>query len=276
VKFIGAGKAQSIHRLQLSAADFILIATPDDKIPETVALLKQNFLAPSQNKIRQRLVSSPNKNCLMKPSPQSFKGAVVLHTSGALSSEVLQPLAEIGFAVGSCHPLQTFASAARAVAITHKAYFCLEGEAKALRSARRFVQAIGANHFAIRTEMKSLYHAAAVMSSGGVVALLSANLELLGRCGLSAGKARKVLLPLVEATVANIGAVGAAQALTGPIGRGDVRTVEKNLQAIAAVDGQTLELYRLLAANSLRLVENSYTDKTALKQIKKLLKTNRK
>src|SRR5437764_1481193 len=82
--------------------------------------------------------------------------------------------------------------------------------------ARRFVKAIGARYFEIPTEQKSLYHAAAVMASGGVTALVSASLEMLAHCGLPEKEARRVLLPLVEGTLKNIGAVGAAKALTGP------------------------------------------------------------
>jgi predicted short-subunit dehydrogenase-like oxidoreductase (DUF2520 family) len=251
VKFIGAGRPQSLHHPPLSAADLILISTPDDNIEEAVRLLIERF-AKAQGRGRTRR-------------------AVVLHTSGALSSEVLAPLAEMGFALGSMHPLQTFASAASAVAMIQQAYFCIEGERRALQVARSFVKAIGAHSFAIKTEAKSLYHAAAVLSSGGLTALLSVSMELLEGCGLKRDEARKVLLPLVEGTVANIRKLGAPGALTGPVRRGDAGTVRKNLQAIAAVDPRALELYRLLAARSLELVKDSYADQAKLGKIRRLL-----
>jgi predicted short-subunit dehydrogenase-like oxidoreductase (DUF2520 family) len=55
--------------------------------------------------------------------------------------------------------------------------------------------------------------------------------------------------------VANVGKVGARRALTGPVRRGDSGTVRRNLEALAVNNRQWLALYRLLAAQGLRLVE---------------------
>jgi predicted short-subunit dehydrogenase-like oxidoreductase (DUF2520 family) len=244
VQFIGAGRPQPVSDIALSPTDLILIATPDDKIEDAVRQIQSNVIT----------------------------NTVVLHTSGALSSEILNPLKGKKVHVGSCHPLQSFTSSERNLALIRKTYFCIEGDAQALRLARRLVKSIGAHSFAIKTEMKGLYHAAAVLSSGGVTTLLSMALELLGHCGLKEAEARKVLLPLVEGTLANIQAVGAKQALTGPVRRGDVGTVRKNLRALQSIDKPALEIYRLLALRSLSLAEGAGTDKKLLAQINRLLK----
>ena len=99
--------------------------------------------------------------------------------------------------------------------------------------------------------MKELYHAAAVMASGGVVSLLSISLEMLARCGLDEHKSRRVLLPLVEATVANVRSIGPVRALTGPVRRGDTKTIERNKRALAEIDSRWLQIYQLLTENSL-------------------------
>jgi predicted short-subunit dehydrogenase-like oxidoreductase (DUF2520 family) len=244
VQFIGAGTPQSIFKLSLSPTDLVLIATPDDKIEDAVRQIQSSAIT----------------------------NTIVLHTSGALSSEVLNRLKEKNIHVGSCHPLQSFTSPDHSLALIRKTYFCIEGDAKARRVARRFVKLIGAHAFEIKTEMKNLYHAAAVLSSGGVTTLLSMALELLVHCGLKEPEARKVLLPLVEGTLANIQTVGAAQALTGPIRRGDAGTVERNMRALNLVDKPALEIYRLLGQRSLRLVEQTRTDRQLLAQINTLLK----
>jgi predicted short-subunit dehydrogenase-like oxidoreductase (DUF2520 family) len=228
-RFIGAGLPQAAAGSRPRPANVIFIATPDDRIGEAIQLIADN---------RQRIGR-----------------AVVLHASGAASSDALAALRGLGFAVGSCHPLQTFESRQRAAAVIRQSYFCVEGDAKAARAARAFVRRIGAKSFEIPTAMKPLYHAAAVMASGGVVALLSVSLDVLQRCGLSEAQARRVLLPLTKATVANVEAVGPRRALTGPVRRGDVGTVRRNLAALAASDAQGLALYRLLAAHSLSLVQ---------------------
>ncbi|HWP41771.1 MAG TPA: DUF2520 domain-containing protein, partial [Blastocatellia bacterium] len=176
-----------------------------------------------------------------------------LHTSGSLSSEVLRPLGAYRMSAGSCHPLQSFESPARAVALIKQSYFCIEGERRAAGAARRLVRSLGARYFEIPTEMKGLYHAAAVLASGGVVSLVSISLELFARCGLSPGESRRVLLPLIEGTVANVRAVGPARALTGPVRRSDTRTIQRNIDALAATDSRWLQIYMLLTERAIQL-----------------------
>jgi len=246
VKFIGAGTAQSVSRAQLSPADVIMISTPDDAVEEAV-----------------KLIAEQNAN---------IKGTSVFHTSGAKSSSVLDALSQTGMSAASCHPLQTFQSAARAVTLISKTWFCIEGEPRATRAARRLVRDIGARYFEIDTAMKSLYHAAAVMASGGVTALLSISLEMLERTGLSKSQAKKALLPLTEATVANVRDVGPALALTGPVRRGDMGTVDLNMKATGDLDSQWLEIYRLLALRSLALANQAGADEQAIARLHSLLK----
>jgi predicted short-subunit dehydrogenase-like oxidoreductase (DUF2520 family) len=119
--------------------------------------------------------------------------------------------------------------------------------------------------------MKGLYHAAAVMASGGVTALVSISVEILSRCGLTEREAVNVLLPLVEGTIANVRTVGAARALTGPVRRGDAGTVRRNIDALKETDRDWIEAYRLLARRSLVLAERAGTDKQALKKLHSLL-----
>ena len=147
--------------------------------------------------------------------------------------------------------LDGVAAAARSLALVRQSYFCIEGSPRAARAARLLVRRLGARHFEIKTEMKELYHAAAVMASGGVVSLLSICLEALTLCGLDEHRSRKVLMPLVEATVANVRAIGPARALTGPVRRGDAKTIERNKRALAKIDSRWLQIYMLLTENSL-------------------------
>lgn len=250
VRFIGAGNPHTAARVNLSPADLILIATPDDKISEAVQLITNNS--------------------------SSVSRAVALHTSGAIASDALDQLAAHGLATGSCHPLQTFESPARALELAGRSYFCIEGNPRATRVARRLVRRIGARYFEIPTEMKGLYHAAAVMASGGVVALLSISLELLELCGLSDAESKKVLMPLVEGTVANVRAIGPARALTGPVRRGDAGTVRRNMKAIADVSSDWLEVYRQLAARSLTLARRAKIDDKSLDEVMKTISGSQK
>ncbi len=245
VSFISAGNPQSARRAQLSPSDIILIATPDDHIKDAVKLIEA--------------------------SAKNFRRAVVLHVSGAVSSEILSPLVRLGFHTGSCHPLQTFESPQSAVAKIQSSYFCIEGSPRAALAARRLVEQIGASYFEIATAMKSLYHAAAVMASGGVTALVSISIEMLSRCGLSDDEAARVLLPLVEGTIANVRAVGPARALTGPVRRGDAGTVERNMKALNETEQDWVDAYRLLSRRSITLAERAGADEQALKKLRRIL-----
>ena len=244
-QFIGAGDPLAAAHAQLSRADIILISTPDDRINDAVEIIRSN-------------------------ASRTGRG-VVLHTSGAMSSDALAPLIEHGMSTGSCHPLQTFSSPERALALVSQCYFCIEGERRAVTAARRFARKIGARHFEIATEMKGLYHAAAVMASGGIVALLSMSLEMLSRCGLSEAESRRILLPLVEGAVANAREEGPARAITGPVRRGDAGTVAKNMQSIASIDADWAEVYRLLAERSMTLAESAGADEALLAEVRRIL-----
>ena len=239
------GQSATAARVRLSPADLILIATPDDKISEAVELVMNNT--------------------------SSIGRAVALHTSGAIASDVLDRLTERGLATGSCHPLQTFESPTRALELAGRSYFCIEGEPRAVRAARRLVRRIGARYFEIPTEMKSLYHAAAVMASGGVVALLSISLELLERCGLSGLESKKVLMPLSRRNGRKRARGRPCARATGPVRRGDAGTVRRNMKSIADVSSDWLEVYRQLAARSLTLAERAKIDDKSLDEVRKAL-----
>jgi predicted short-subunit dehydrogenase-like oxidoreductase (DUF2520 family) len=245
VGFIGAGVPQSLAKAKFSSADLLLIATPDARIGEAALAICHSYEDPDTDRGSVRKPPSAKASRTARP--------VVLHSSGALSSNVLEPLRRRGFSTGSCHPLQTFEDPARAIRLISKSFFCIEGDRRAVRTGRKLVSDIGARSFQVPTEMKSLYHASAVLASGGVVALLSICLEALAQCGLPPGQAMAILIPLVEGTVANVRELGPARALTGPVRRGDISTIRMNLEALARADGQWAELYRNLAQRSVRI-----------------------
>jgi predicted short-subunit dehydrogenase-like oxidoreductase (DUF2520 family) len=232
---------------RLPASELILIATPDDvigKVARTIALSQK----------------------------QNGQGRTVLHTSGALSSEVLSALAGAGFQVGSLHPLVSISDPQTGAENLRTAFFCLEGDRSAVRLADALVRDLGGRSFSIAAADKALYHAAAVTASGHVVALIDIALEMLGRCGLSRSRARQVLLPLVKSTVDNLSANDPARALTGTFARGDVATVQRHL---AAINEQhltaALAAYTLLGRRSLSLAGKNKADESALNQIAGLL-----
>jgi predicted short-subunit dehydrogenase-like oxidoreductase (DUF2520 family) len=119
---------------------------------------------------------------------------------------------------------------------------------------KAIVRDLGGHSFSIRSEDKPLYHAAAVMVSGNLVALFDVGLEMLMHCGLSRKQARDVLTPLIASTVRSLRTKDPAQALTGTFSRGDVETVKRHLAALKSAElSEALELYRLLGQRSLKV-----------------------
>lgn len=175
--------------------------------------------------------------------------ATAFHTSGALSSDVLAPLRKRGWHTGSIHPL---------ISVSHTGvpldggYWSVEGDKSAVRLGKAIVRDLGGKSFSIRSEDKPLYHAAAVMVSGNVVALFDVALEMLAECGLERTTARNILLPLIASTVRNLETKDTAESLTGTFSRGDLETVKRHLAALER-NPAALELYRLLGKRSLKL-----------------------
>ena len=223
------GDVQALAVKQLDSlrpADVFLITTPDDQIAEVAAQLARLEFA--------------------KRKPAA------LHTSGALSAKALAPLRERGWHTGSIHPLISVTDAPKDV---EGAFWSVEGDKAALRIGKAIVRDLGGKSFSIRSEDKPLYHAAAVMSAGNVVALFDVAIEMLVQCGLKRSEAQRILLPLIASTVRNLETKEPADALTGTFARGDVETVKLHLAALKD-NKVALELYRLLGQRSLELTKN--------------------
>lgn len=208
----------------LRPADVYLITTPDDQIARVAAQLAR---------------------------VETKRQPAALHTSGALSAEVLAPLRKKGWRTGSIHPLVSVSGSDSAL---DGAFWSVEGDKAALRLAKTIVRDLGGKSFSIRSEDKPLYHAAAVMSAGNVVALFDVALEMLVDCGLSRKMARSILQPLITSTVESLETKDPAEALTGTFSRGDLETVKRHLRALKnAKLPEALELYRVLGKRSLKL-----------------------
>jgi len=177
--------------------------------------------------------------------------ATALHTSGALSSDVLAPLRKKGWKTGSIHPLLSVSNPGDPIV---GAFWSVEGDEAAVRIGKAIVRDLGGRSFFIRSEDKPLYHAAAVMVSGNVTALFDVALEMLSECGITRTTARNILLPLIASTVRNLETKDPAQALTGTFSRGDLETVKRHLAALKR-NPDALELYRLLGKRSLKLTK---------------------
>jgi predicted short-subunit dehydrogenase-like oxidoreductase (DUF2520 family) len=114
---------------------------------------------------------------------------------------------------------------------------------------------VGARPFRLADQARPLYHAGAVLASNAVVALLGLAEEVLREAGIEEPVQR--FLPLTRASVENTGELGPADALTGPVVRGDAATVERNLAALAAQAHGAVAPYVALSRAAADLAERS-------------------
>ncbi|MET3130147.1 putative short-subunit dehydrogenase-like oxidoreductase (DUF2520 family) [Oxalobacteraceae bacterium GrIS 1.11] len=216
--FIGAGSAVAGYA-QLRRADVVMLAVGDDQI------------APA---------------CAALACAGQLDGVVVFHCSGALAASHLHSAGAVGALLASVHPIRSFADPA-AVARDFAGTFCgVEGDAAALEVLLPALLALGARPVPIDAAAKTLYHAAAVFASNYLVTVLDAALRAYQAAGIPEPVARQLVQPLVDETVANVFRLGAAQALSGPIARGDSATVETQRRALQEWDGASGALYQAL------------------------------
>jgi predicted short-subunit dehydrogenase-like oxidoreductase (DUF2520 family) len=170
--------------------------------------------------------------------------------------------------MGSMHPLVSVSDPLAGADSLQGAFYCVEGDAAAVRQARAIVRDLKGQSFSIDTEEKALYHAAAVMASGHVVALFDIALDMLVHCGLTPRRARAVLIPLLRSTLENLNAHEPARALTGTFARADVATVRRHLRALHEQGSHdALAAYKLLGLRSLQLAKKSGRAATLVKEI---------
>jgi len=201
-------------------------------------------------------------------------GQMVVHTSGAATISALAAAKQAGALVGSFHPLQTFADADQALASLPGTTFVLEGEGQVLESLKKVAEDIGGRYLTIRSEDKTLYHAAAVMTSNYTVTLMHMAVDMWRAFGVEPPVALQALLPLLRGTVRNIEVVGLPQCLTGPVARGDVTTVQAHLETLAKRAPELLPAYRELALQAIPVgMAKGTLDPSAAELLRRALRT---
>lgn len=177
---------------------------------------------------------------------QSLESKVFFHLSGALTSEVLRSLEDLGAFVGSFHPIQTFADRDNSWQKLYKCFFGFEGCSEAAKYAQTIVDRLNGTMILIKREQKTLYHAAACIISNYTVTLFHIMHQLLIKTGMDEEAAVNAFLPLLKNTVDNIERLGYIDALTGPISRGDHKVVGKHIEVLSNEVPGIEEVYKIL------------------------------
>lgn len=167
------------------------------------------------------------------------EAVVVAHCAGSLGLDVLDPAPRRA----SIHPLVSLADPVRGAEALRGAWFAVSGDPR----VGEVVDALGGRSIHVDERDRVRYHAAAVIASNHVVALMG-QVERLAR---DLGVPPEAFVDLVRGAVDNVAALGAADALTGPVARGDWATVQRHLDELPAEERPA---YAALADAAARLV----------------------
>jgi len=227
VRSIGSGRGSGQISANVFSAPFLLITVPDSAIAGVV-------------------------DCLASFGRESLQRKTVLHTSGALSSDILAPLRSLGAAVGSIHPLQAFSGVG--IPSLDGRLFVIEGDRGAIRGARAITRALGGHPVQLSASNKSLYHAAAVISAGQVLALEESAIRIFISLGMKRREALKALLPLTRQVLENLERLGPRAAWTGPLARGDYSVIALHEDALQPLPVEYLDAYRAVNRLAVRVL----------------------
>ncbi|MDR9366525.1 MAG: DUF2520 domain-containing protein [Balneolaceae bacterium] len=217
-------KRATLPEKEGEAGDFVFITTPDDLISKTARDLAGK--------------------------PIHWKEKVIIHCSGNLTSDELTSLSEEGAKIVSMHPIQSFKKGDgrdrfRDITIS------LQGDKAGKELLKPIIGEMGANALMLNKKQKRYLHIAAVMASNYLVALMFSVENLLTDVDLEEGF--ESLQPLVHQTVTNIFEKGPADALTGPISRGDTASVQKHLKELKGAEQEVL--YKIMGLEAAKIAE---------------------
>ncbi|MDG1311152.1 MAG: DUF2520 domain-containing protein [Porticoccaceae bacterium] len=245
VDFIGAGTLGSFANL--AHADIWLIATPDDDIEAAGEALWQSGVLRA--------------------------GDTVFHCSGSLSASILN-YEGAAIYTASIHPIHSFSNPSQSLKSFPGSHCAMEGQPEAMEVLSPLFTAIGALPFAIDADRKVLYHAATVTACNYLVSLLETSQQMLTAAGVDSAEANP-LEPLIRQTMDNFFRTDARSALTGPIARGDHKTVTSHLIALETGTDTDLwqQVYRTLGNATVNIAaQRGQASTENLERISRLLK----
>lgn len=258
VGFIGAGKVGNTLGKYFEQNNIELTGYYDTDI--NVALEAADFtrsgmytslseLVKSSDMIFITTTDSTIENVWGDVKELSIENKIFCHCSGALSSDIFKGIEEKGAFGYSIHPLFSCSSKTSSYKNLYDALITIEGSKERLSEVEELFKGLGNKTKIIDSSQKIKYHAAAVFASNQTIALAGQAADILEQCGFTRYEAIKSILFLMGHAIENIEIQGLAEALTGPVERNDIVTVQKHLQVLSE------EEKRIYISLSRKLVE---------------------
>ncbi len=285
IGFIGAGKVASAFSLYLIeknlSVDYVYSRSRDSALNmskltrcgycETLRSLVDAsnliFITTSDNEI-SNVANKISGEFTEDINSYPLKDKTFVHMSGALTSQELASLKLLGASTYSLHPLQSFAERDKALNELGKTVFSLEGDLEN-DIIKKLIEQMGNKLINLSAEAKIKYHIAACISSNYLVTLLNSSVELFKEIGIERDLAIEALNPLMSGAYSNFLSLSSVDALTGPIKRGDYKTVENHIRELS--DSKFSKLYRVMGQYTLEIAKESGAASLNFHRIKEFL-----
>jgi predicted short-subunit dehydrogenase-like oxidoreductase (DUF2520 family) len=281
IGFIGAGKVGTALSAMLSGAGYPVIAVSSKNVDEARRLADRvpgclSFETAQEvvDNVEHVFITTPDDIIFDVVSGLRWRpDQYVVHCSGVSSTDILEPARELGAMVGSFHPCQAFPGIEQAIKNLPGSTFAIEAENPLLDILQDMASSIGCDWIVLKPGDKTLYHAAAVFVSNYYVALLQIAANLFQKFDIPTTRATKILMPLMQGNLSNMRNIGLPDCLTGPISRGDIKTIEKHISALKETDGPLLNIYAELGLQTIPIaLEKGTLDEQAGETLQRILK----
>ena len=183
----------------------------------------------------------------------SLEGVLAIHLSGIHPPSLLTPLKERGARIGAWHPLRSFAERGGTQDLEGCAVAVAAEDSSDRGRLFRLAELLGGQPFLLEDGERGHYHLAASLVAGGVLALLRLGVGALEQAGVPSKLARDGLVALGKGALDNASRLGESDALTGPVVRGDIRTLGIHDRAADALGSEERDLYEAILSCLLRL-----------------------
>lgn len=225
--FPGTPVVTRFHDLDPASYDALWIATSDAAIPGVARTLADER--------------------------EEWNKILVLHSSGATSPDALRALKNKGAIALALHPNGAFTGE---LPIPPGLVWSISSDdEEERRIILRLLAPLAPRLVVVDDRHRALYHAAASAASNYAVTLFGIAVDLYRRAGLSDAEARDVVAGFMAASAARGAALGAREALTGPVTRGDRDVVAGQIDAVRRFAPEYLESFLVLALQTAELFE---------------------
>ncbi len=205
--------ARAVERLDELEGDLIVLCVPDGQIQTVAAEL------------------------------QGRSSVQIVHTSGANGADLFVPYFKPE-QVGSFHPAFPFTTPTDEIVSLAGVSFAVEAEDVVLQQRLNvLVDSLNGRVLHINLGKKPLYHAALALVSNYSVVLYATAERILKTVGADQQASDAVLNGLLAGTLQNLEQVGVPEALTGPLVRQDLGTVQAHIDALSQFDAGIASAY---------------------------------